>query len=426
MQHTPTLPYPERSEAFQSGASLNGFEVGPLLSQGAHTSVFACGTNMLLLVYHAGRGPDRALRQKLAARKSEHLCSVLRSGSAAGHEYDIVPKYQERQLDWRKLSPSQRQALIIEELRAIDALHQWGFCHLDIKPEHFLFDESGNVRLIDYGTAMPIHGSRTGIQFQFTPRYAAPEIIGGGYSTASDVYSYGILLRERERMLGSPTSEGISTMMARMTSANPGERLRIPEAIAALTKPQHRIKLLPVVDRGEMDRIVRSRRQRQRELRDQLIQELVTMAHRAEPALAARQFQSLAAIPGNPDQLEAAIQMIQAVPKATANANVTNITRSNVCAVLSALVITELPSKPRGRNFSTPEEFLPTGSFYIFRQSELAQWQQAQRELRQKRAKRAWKIVGSVALGMVVIAALPFIIGFALIVLVIGALLNLF
>ena len=426
MLYAPTLPYPERSEAFQPGALLNGFKVGSLVSQGAHASVFACGADRLLLVYHAGREPNRTLRQRLKTCKSEHLCSVLQSGTAARHEYDIVPRYQKRQLDWRKLSPSQRLALIANELKAIDELHQWGFCHLDIKPEHFLVDDRGSVRLIDYGTAMAVRGSRTGMQFQFTPQYAAPEIVGGGYATASDVYSYGVILKEREALLQTPTSECISAMIMRMASQSPERRPSISEMIAVLIQPKQRIKLLPVTDRREMDRIVRARRQRQTELRNQLMQELIGAAHRAEPALAVTQFHNIACIPDDLDRIEAALRILKSVPKASTVTNLTNITPNNVCTALSAPIITELPVKTHGADPSMPENFLPAGSLYIFKRCELTEWQKTQKELRQKRTKRAWKIVGAIVLGAIVIAALPYLIGFALIVLIVGSLLNLF
>ena len=48
-----------------------------------------------------------------------------------------------------ELSETQKQSV----LSSIDAIHDWGVLHNDIKKENILVDENGRVNLIDFGFA---------------------------------------------------------------------------------------------------------------------------------------------------------------------------------------------------------------------------------------------------------------------------------
>ena len=76
----------------------------------------------------------------------------------------------------------------------LQSLSASGLCHGDLSPGNILIDVNGRIRLIDYGLANVIE--RVG-----TYPYVAPEVVAGGWATASsDLYSLGVLLRE---MIGS-------------------------------------------------------------------------------------------------------------------------------------------------------------------------------------------------------------------------------
>src|SRR5262249_7191156 len=58
--------------------------------------------------------------------------------------------------------------------------HAQGIFHCDLKPENFMIDEFGNVKLMDFGLAQLLReGAASGLG---TPSYIAPELTRGGPS----------------------------------------------------------------------------------------------------------------------------------------------------------------------------------------------------------------------------------------------------
>jgi formylglycine-generating enzyme required for sulfatase activity/class 3 adenylate cyclase len=73
--------------------------------------------------------------------------------------------------------------------------HAQGIVHCDLKPENFMIDEFGNVKLMDFGLAQLLReGSASGVG---TPSYMAPEQTRGGLSDQrADIYALGLVLFE--------------------------------------------------------------------------------------------------------------------------------------------------------------------------------------------------------------------------------------
>jgi len=66
-----------------------------------------------------------------------------------------------------------------EAALAIHAVHRNNYCHRDIKPDNFILDENGHVKLCDFGFCTPLNvngkvesGGSVG-----TPEYIAPEVL---------------------------------------------------------------------------------------------------------------------------------------------------------------------------------------------------------------------------------------------------------
>jgi cGMP-dependent protein kinase 1 len=71
----------------------------------------------------------------------------------------------------------------------------------DVKPDSFMIDEQGYLKLIDLGIAKNLKNQENQNFRTFTiigtPHYMAPEIISGkGYGTSADLWSLGVCLLE--------------------------------------------------------------------------------------------------------------------------------------------------------------------------------------------------------------------------------------
>ena len=142
-------------------------------------------------------------RQLLASLHHPSIIHLIDAGHTAEGRPFLVMEYVEGlPIDVFAIGIGMREKLMLF-LAVCDAVahaHRRLIIHRDLKPSNILVEESGQPKLLDFGIAklMSHTGDRTEtLERILTPRYASPEQIAGqAQTTATDVYSLGVVLYE--------------------------------------------------------------------------------------------------------------------------------------------------------------------------------------------------------------------------------------
>ena len=96
-----------------------------------------------------------------------------------------------------KVPLAKRIELFIQVCQAVRYAHQSLIIHLDLKPQNILVEESGSVKLLDFGVSKIVEEHNELKNNPFTLAYASPEQIAKeDLNTASDIYSLGVIFGE--------------------------------------------------------------------------------------------------------------------------------------------------------------------------------------------------------------------------------------
>jgi tetratricopeptide (TPR) repeat protein len=144
-------------------------------------------------------------RQILAGLAHENIARLLDGGTTPdGLSYLVLEYVEGRPVDAycreHNLSERDRLKLFHTLCGAVQFAHQRLVVHRDLKPGNILVTAGGTPKLLDFGIAKLLDPAarpfetRLGLR-PLTPEYASPEQVAGeAVTTASDVYSLGVLL----------------------------------------------------------------------------------------------------------------------------------------------------------------------------------------------------------------------------------------
>ncbi|GMU66187.1 MAG: hypothetical protein AMXMBFR36_24610 [Acidobacteriota bacterium] len=152
----------------------------------------------------------RTERQILASLDHPYVARLLDGGTTAdGIPFLVMEHVEGERIDdyceRLALGTEARLRLFLKVCEAVSAAHQRLVVHRDLKPANILVTAAGDPKLLDFGIAKLLEPGAAGVTVAetatgvspLTPRYASPEQVRGEpITTASDVYSLGVVLYE--------------------------------------------------------------------------------------------------------------------------------------------------------------------------------------------------------------------------------------
>jgi len=204
-----------------------------------------------LLAERLSQDPDlrvRFRREALAAARlssEPHVVTIFEIGEHEGRPFMVMEHLPggtlADHLGDGPVEPDQALAWLGEAAEALDAAHEHGIVHRDVKPANLLFDGADRLQVVDFGIARVIDetvGMTAPGTVLGTAGYLAPEQAKGHETTtASDRYAlavvaYELMTGRRPFARESPTAEAAAHIHEIVPPAS--ERADLPEAVDAV------------------------------------------------------------------------------------------------------------------------------------------------------------------------------------------------
>ena len=197
-----------------------------------------------------GADADEAFRERFAdeARRAAavthpNVVTVFDEGRSDGESFMVMEYVRGKTLRdvirERGPLPAHEAARVVAQIAAaLDAAHEAGVIHCDVKPANVILDERGTAKLTDFGIARAARGPREH-ELIGTARYIAPERVAGEPPTErSDIYSLGLVAYEL--LAGQPAYAEMDTddlLRRRLDDPAPtlrSARVGVPDGVDAV------------------------------------------------------------------------------------------------------------------------------------------------------------------------------------------------
>jgi len=197
------------------GLTLAGrYQITEVIARGGMATVYLghdvrLDRKVAIKIIHPHLSDDPTFRDKffrearmLAKVAHSNLVNIFDQGDDQGHAFIVLELVEGITLrDALKSFGALRTEQIVQVskavLSALAQAHQNGVVHRDLKPENILLADDGRIKVTDFGLARELTANTDTGSLVGTVAYLAPEVIKRGKAdTASDVYSFGILLFE--------------------------------------------------------------------------------------------------------------------------------------------------------------------------------------------------------------------------------------
>lgn len=100
------------------------------------------------------------------------------------------------------------RGIMHQAISAVSYVHKNGFMHRDVKPENFLINDDGRLKLADFGLAKSVKERANLTEYVSTRWYRAPEVVlkSKAYTLLIDVFALGCIMAEM--YIGRPLFPG--------------------------------------------------------------------------------------------------------------------------------------------------------------------------------------------------------------------------
>ena len=208
--------------------------------------------------------------RRLRKMQNEHLVRVHDLFDENGTAYYVMDYVDGENLsEWlkrtgRPMTESEVRLILPQILDALKAVHNEGFCHLDIKPSNIMLDKGGKIKLIDFGASKQLGANGTlttnaPTAFAQTPGYAPREQMEQNLDKIgpwTDIYALGATLYNlltnnkpplptdidddlsEDKHNALPFPEGVSNLKYLVLQMMKTNRLQRPQNIEVIMKDE--------------------------------------------------------------------------------------------------------------------------------------------------------------------------------------------
>lgn len=184
----------------------------------------------------SGLQASQRLAREAAAMALPHgsrTCSVYDLATCGGRPCLVMERLVGSTLEARLTEESLEASAVIriavQVTEALEAIHQVGLVHQDIKPANLFITTSGRVKVLDFGLATvfgdPSGGAatkRAGRSVMGTPNYVAPErLLKRPADFRSDLFSLGVVIYEMATGWPPFAADSPAEVIFKVLEANP-------------------------------------------------------------------------------------------------------------------------------------------------------------------------------------------------------------